>query len=454
MVNCECKFFLVISHEDSVTIFQSFSVETFYSFRLNLNVGKVDKILPTYVSSKLYIPNSSLLLMSSVKLKSLYLLFFFLGKFQLFSHPMPSSMVVLKVHEKSISGEIQLPLGELQSAIGMSVNDHSEHLVERLGDTLRHYLMAHIRPKSFDGKAWAVTLGKMWVTEEKTNRATGDYKELIVEFMITPPLNYDLRNFYFDYDVILHQVASHQILVNIKEDWQQGLVSEDSTLQQIGVIALDVPTGKIPVFQVSLQQGSAWRGFKNMVVLGIEHIAEGTDHILFILTLLLPAMLMLEGKKWGAYKGLKPSLLSLLKIVTAFTIGHSITLLLGASQWLSLPVKPIEVCIAITILVSAIHAFKPIYPQKEVLIAGGFGLIHGMAFAETLTNLELSVKQMILSILGFNVGIELMQLGIILIMFPFLIWLSQTRFYTVFRQISAFLMIGMALIWMLERIIE
>jgi hypothetical protein len=66
---------------------------------------------------------------------------------------------------------------------------------------------------------------------------------------MSPPLNYDLRNFYFDYDVILHQVASHQILVNIKEDWQQGLVSEDSTLQQIGVIALDTQTGKIPFFK-------------------------------------------------------------------------------------------------------------------------------------------------------------------------------------------------------------
>jgi hypothetical protein len=392
--------------------------------------------------------------MSSVKLKTIYLLFFFLGNFQLFSHPMPSSMVVLKVHEKSISGEIQLPLGELQSAIGMGVDDHSERLVERLGDTLRHYLMAHIRPRSFDGKAWTVTLGKMWVTEDKTNRATGDYRELIVMFSMVPPEHYDLRNFYFDYDVILHQVASHQILVNIKEDWQQGLISEDSTLQQIGVIALDVPTGKIPVFQVSLQQGSIWQGFKNMVVLGIDHIAEGTDHILFILTLLLPAMLMVEDKKWGAYKGLKLSVLTLLKIVTAFTIGHSLTLLLGASQWLNLPVKPIEVCIAITILISAIHAFKPIYPKREVLLAGSFGLIHGMAFAETLTNLELSVKQMILSILGFNIGIELMQLCIILVIFPLLLLLSQTRYYIIFRQIGAVVMIIMAIGWMVERIIE
>ena len=146
--------------------------------------------------------------------------------------------------------------------------------------------------------------------------------------------------------------------------------------------------------------------------------------------------------------------MTLLKIVTAFTIGHSLTLLLGASQWLNIPVKPIEVCIAITILISSIHAFKPIYPKKEVLIAGGFGLIHGMAFAETLTNLELSVKQMILSILGFNIGIELMQLCIILVIFPLLILLSQTRYYTIFRQIGAVLMIIMAMVWIVERMGE
>jgi hypothetical protein len=77
-----------------------------------------------------------------------------------------------------------------------------------------------------------------------------------------------------------------------------------------------------------------------------------------------------------------------------------------------------------------------------------------MAFAETLTNLELSVKQMILSILGFNIGIELMQLCIILVIFPLLILLSQTRYYTLFRQIGAVLMIIMAMVWIVERMGE
>jgi hypothetical protein len=370
-----------------------------------------------------------------------------------FSHPMPNSLVLLNIHEKYISGEIQLPLGELQSAIGMGVNDNSEGLIERLGDSLKIYLLTHIRPKTFDGKYWKVTLGNMKMVEIKS-QLSGDYKELDVEFSMTPPPFYDLRNFYFDYDVILHQVASHKILVSIKQDWRQGIISEDATYQEVGVISLDIPTGKIFPFQISLQQGSSWKGFNNMVSLGIRHIADGTDHILFLLTLLLPAMLLVENKQWGKFSSNKSSLINLLKIVTAFTIGHSLTLLLGTIQWLNFPSKPIEIFIAITILISAFHAFRPIYPKKEVLIAGSFGLIHGLAFAKTLTNLQLSAKQLIMSIFGFNVGIELMQLFIILLVFPILLLLSKTSYYKLIRQTGAIIMMILALVWMIERFQE
>jgi len=386
------------------------------------------------------------------------LLIYLGGNIEGIAHPMPNSMVLLNIHEKNISGEIKLPLGELQSAIGMGVNDNSVKLIERLGDTLKIYLLKHIRPKSFEGKPWAVELGEMRVIEIKS-QLTGDYKELIIAFIMTPPLHYDLRNFYFDYDVILHQVASHKVLVAVKQDWQQGIVSEDgsppdSTMQQVGVIAWDIPTNTISPFQISLQAGSNWQGFKNMVTLGISHIWEGTDHILFILTLLLPSMLLVQKKRWAEFMGAKNSLTNLLKIITAFTIGHSLTLLLGSVHWINLPTKPIEIFIAITILISALHAYRPIYPKKEVLIAGVFGLIHGLAFAETLTNLQLSTQQMILSILGFNIGIELMQLIIILLVFPILILLNKTRYYSQIRQIGAIIMMILAFAWMVERIQE
>ena len=392
-----------------------------------------------------------------MKYLRLFLIVFFLlplwGQGGLSAHLMPSSVVLLKIHEKNISGEIQLPLGELQSAIGMGVNDNAEKLIERLGDSLRIYLLKHIRPRTFDGKPWKVALGEMTVIATKS-KLTGDYNELVVNFTMTPPQFYDLRNFYFDYDVILHQVASHKALIAIKQDWQQGIISEDSTAQQVGVIEWDVVNNKLSPFQISLQQGSVWQGFKSMVLLGVEHISAGTDHLLFLLVLLLPIPLLVRNQKWGANRAIRPSLIHIVRVITAFTIGHSITLLFGALGWILLPSKPIEVLIGVSILVSAIHAIKPIFPNKETYIAIGFGLIHGLAFANTLQDLSLNTGKMILSIFGFNLGIELMQLVVIIAVIPWLILLSRTSFYTIFRIFGAFVAIIAALGWIIERLFE
>lgn len=400
-------------------------------------------------------------------LRTLLIVVFLLPR-QLLAHPMPSSMVILKIHDKHISGELQLPLGELQSAIGMRVNDNSERLVERLGDSLRIYLQKHIRPRTFDGKLWTVILGDLEVVETK-NQLSGVYKELVVAFSMAPPPSYDLRNFYFDYDVILHQVASHKALVAIKQDWQQGIMHEDgtppdgtpsdgtppdSTMQQVGVIEWDVVNNKLNPFQISLQQGSVWQGFKSMVSLGVKHIAEGTDHLLFLLVLLLPIPLLVNQKKWVSQRSVRESLVHILKVVTAFTVGHSITLLFGALGWVFLPSKFIEVLIGVSILVSAIHAIKPIFPNREIYIALGFGLIHGLAFANTLQDLSLSTGKMVLSILGFNIGIELMQLAVIIAVIPWLLLISCTSFYTIFRVFGAFFAGIAAIGWIIERLVD
>jgi hypothetical protein len=163
-----------------------------------------------------------------------------------------------------------------------------------------------------------------------------------------------------------------------------------------------------------------------MVSLGIRHIREGTDHLLFLLVLLLPATLTYSGRHWAGYGGVHYSMTRLLKIVTAFTAGHSITLLAGALHWLRLPQQPVEVLIAFSILMTAIHAFRPIFPGREQQVATGFGLVHGLAFAAVLANLNLSAGPMALSILGFNLGIELMQLFVIALTIPWFILLSQT----------------------------
>jgi hypothetical protein len=112
------------------------------------------------------------------------------------------------------------------------------------------------------------------------------------------------------------------------------------------------------------------------------------------------------------------------------------------------------VLIGVSILVSAIHAIKPIFPNKETYIALGFGLIHGLAFANTLHGLSLSIGKMILSILGFNIGIELMQLVVIVAVIPWLILLSRTSFYSTFRVVVAILAGIAAMAWIIERLLE
>jgi HupE / UreJ protein len=365
-----------------------------------------------------------------------------------YAHPMPNSVVVLNIHEKHYTGQIQLPLGELQTAIGMAVNDDSNRLIERLGDSLKKYLIQHIRPKSFEGKPWSVTLGAMKVVEIQ-NPISGTYKELVINFEMSPPQNHDLRNFYFDYDVILHQVASHQVLVALKEDWQRGIVSEDSSSQQVGVIAWDIPSGTIKPFQISLEAGSTWRGFQKMCSLGIKHISEGTDHLLFVLTLLLSIIKPTTNK--DTYKTV---LKNILKIITAFTVGHSLTLLVGSLGWVRPPSQIIEILIAVSILISAIHALKPIFAGREIFVAAGFGLIHGLAFANTLVNLSLTPKYMFLSILGFNIGIELMQLVIIALTIPWLMLLSQAQYYSFLSRGGAVVVAVAAVAWLFERITE
>ncbi len=365
------------------------------------------------------------------------------------AHPMPNSVVLLDIKATKVAAEIQLPLNELELAYGHDVNSNSDGLVERLGPQLKAYLLQHMHPVSQDGKPWAVTVNDMMV-QPVAQSASGPYKELTVHLTLIPAEGETTRQFVLNYDVIIHQVVSHFALVSVRQDWDNGM--NQGHPYQVGVVRLDVRSNKIFPLNVNIQEGNLWTGFTSMIDLGMEHIKEGTDHLLFLLTLLLPSTLIAKNEKWKGFGGVKYSLTRILKIVTAFTIGHSITLLVGALGVFHFPGRSIEVLIALSILISAIHAFKPIFPGKEMYIAASFGLIHGMAFAETLVNLDLDGLRMTLSILGFNIGIELMQLFVIAITIPWLIILSKNNMYKGLR-IGGAIFAGVAsLAWMLERV--
>jgi hypothetical protein len=203
----------------------------------------------------------------------------------------------------------------------------------------------------------------------------------------------------------------------------------------------------------SFRRRTGGGGFASIFRLGMRHIAEGTDHLLFLLALLLPAPLLALGSRWAGFAGARQSLLKILKVVTAFTIGHSITLALAALGLVRVPSRPIEVLIALSILVSAVHALRPLFPGREALIAAFFGLIHGLAFAATLGELGLGRWERVAGILAFNLGIETMQLIVVAAIMPPLVLISRTR-ANPFLRIGGALFAGFASLgWFAERLL-
>ena len=223
------------------------------------------------------------------------------------------------------------------------------------------------------------------------------------------------------------------------------------------------------------QLPSQWQSFKQYVVEGVWHIWIGFDHILFLLSLLLPAVLVfsknetvrpehVEGSQiampqaqperkhllpaeffWGAFK-------EVLKVVTAFTLAHSITLSLAALGYISLPSRLVESVIAASIIVAAISNIRGNLDTKRWVMAFGFGLIHGFGFASVLADLGLPQNALVTALIGFNVGVELGQLAIVAVFLPIAFWLRATKFYQVgvFKWGSVLIAL-LALYWFVQR---
>ena len=368
------------------------------------------------------------------------------------AHPSPNTLLFLDASPSRVRMEVQLPVPELELSFGHDISKSPETIVEKWGPQLREYLLAHIHAYVSKDRPWQINITELWMDKGKYADSNVPYWEVKADVVITPPAGESTRRFFLDYDVIMHQVMNHAALVSIRSDWETGSLEGSAAEPQ--VIQWNLRDNVVPPLEVNLERGSSWKGFTGMLNLGIRHIAEGTDHLMFLLVLLLPAPLLVIGKRWGGPGGTRYSIFRLLKIVTAFTIGHSVTLLLGSTGWLRLPGQPVEIAIAFSIFVSAVHALRPIFPGKEMFVAAGFGLIHGMAFASTLANLNLDAGPMALSILGFNLGIEAMQLFVIAVTVPWLIVLSKKSIYRYVRITGAVFAAIASVAWMLQRYLQ
>ena len=208
-----------------------------------------------------------------------------------------------------------------------------------------------------------------------------------------------------------------------------------------------------PTLTLSLGDTSVWSSFASYVREGVWHIWIGFDHILFLLTLLLPATFIRDEGQWLPVASFRPTLHSVLHIVTVFTVAHSITLWLAVMEYATPPSRFIEATIAVSIIVTALNNLRPVLPVPGWLIAFAFGLVHGFGFANVLLDLGTSQASLAASLLGFNVGVELGQLAIVLAFLPVAYGLRKAWIYqsVVFRGGSLTIML-IATIWAFERV--
>ncbi len=188
---------------------------------------------------------------------------------------------------------------------------------------------------------------------------------------------------------------------------------------------------------------------------GVWHIWIGFDHVLFLLALLLPAVLRREAQTWLPVSRFAPAFWEVLKVVTAFTVAHSITLSLAALELISLPSRLVESVIAASVVFAALNNLYPLVSERRWAMAFAFGLIHGFGFASVLTDLGLPGDALLSSLFGFNVGVELGQLAIVAVFLPLAFALRATRFYSrvVFAGGSVIVAI-LAAIWLAERALD
>lgn len=210
-----------------------------------------------------------------------------------------------------------------------------------------------------------------------------------------------------------------------------------------------------PVASLSLASRDGWDVFVEFLRHGVWHIWIGADHMLFLFTLILPVMLVRRQGRWQPAGTLRAPLLDLLKLVTAFTVAHSITLALAALEIVVLPSRAVESVIALSVLVVALNNLFPLFVGSRWTLAFAFGLVHGFGFANVLGELGLQSSALVISLLGFNLGVELGQLAVVAVLMPLLLLARRAEIYPrLLMPAGSVVCAVIACAWLLDRVLD
>jgi hypothetical protein len=380
------------------------------------------------------------------------------------AHKPNQSYVYFRIMEDSIHGSIQMTSDDINKALDLGLDRKMTHEdYQAYVDRVEEYLLKHIYVRSRYGEHPVRFTGK--IQRLGVTGATVFGHDFVLENMEQVPDKLDLI-----FNPIYESDPTHRTFALIQYNWKAGIHENES------MISLRFAPGDDGPKVLDLSDVSLWKGFRAMVVSGMYHIYIGLDHILFLLALLLPAVVYRReggaatvgatgtiplrqerawrGSGWRPVEKIRPAFLYILKIVTFFTIAHTITLSLAALGIVQLPGYLVESLIALSIALAALHNIRPLLKNDGVIIAFVFGLFHGFGFASVLGEVGLRGEYMALSLLGFNLGVELAQILIICLAFPVLALLRKTALYRYILLGGSVLLIIIAMYWFIERLFD
>lgn len=354
-----------------------------------------------------------------------------------FAHKASDSYLLLNVHGARVEGQWDIALRDLDFAVGLDANGDGEitwgELRARHGDIAAYALARlalhsgtvqcplrvtqHLVDKHSDG-AYAVL---RFEADCPRDIGTLDVRYALL-FDLDPQHRGLLR---FEYPGLEGQPAAVRTAVFSPERPQQALVAaETSAVTQLLDYARE----------------------------GVWHIWIGFDHILFLLSLLLPAVLCRVCGRWQAVERFSPAFWDVFRIVTSFTVAHSITLSLATLGLIALPSQLVESAIAASVVLAALNNVYPLFQGRRWIVAFCFGLIHGFGFASVLADLGLPRGALALALVGFNLGVETGQLAIVALFLPSAYLLRHGWFY---RRLlfsgGSWLIVLIAAVWFIER---
>ena len=364
------------------------------------------------------------------------LLLLALGASASWAHKPSDSYLTLDMVGGRLSGSWDIALRDLDFAIGLDADGDGRitwgELRARHAD-IAAYAAARLQVQ-IDGQVCQLSVGEQRVDEH----TDGAYS--VLPLMLDCPAAAQSLTLTLGYSLFADLDPQHRGLLKL-------------TVERATRAAILGP--QAPLQQFELAHASRWTQLIDYGREGVWHIWIGLDHILFLLSLLLPAVGLWAGWRWRPVDHLRQAGWEVLRIVTAFTVAHSITLSLAALGLVSLPSRLVESLIAASVVLAALNNVWPLFQGRRWMVAFGFGLLHGFGFASVLIDLGLPQGALAVALLGFNLGVELGQLAIVAVFLPLAFALRRSGLYRHAVLTGGSLTIALlAGLWFVERAFE